>query len=183
MDKKHTDFLRECEAEIAALKERLSALETRLTSFQEQAAQDIPAPEEEVDFTGVAIGLEDIPDAEPVAETVAQEPAAQPAAEPQPQPEPEPAPAPRREPYSWEKARPGAPVKNIRSGISLLERAVFIGTLFKEDFAAYDATIAALNGMNSLDEAIAYIQAHFPDWNLGSDAVFSFMMAVRKKLG
>lgn len=178
MDKKHTDFFRDCEAEIAALKERISTLEERLAAFREEAEQPAPAPEEEVDFTGVEIGLEDIPAVEPVSE-----PAPAPVPVPQPEPQPAPAPAPPREPYSWEKARPGAPVKNIRSGISLLERAVFIGTLFKEDFAAYDATIAALNGMDSLEEAVSYIQARFPDWNLESDAVFNFMMAVRKKLG
>ena len=83
----------------------------------------------------------------------------------------------------WRKDNPGMLVKNIRSGISLLDRAQFIGTLFKEDFALYDNTIAALNTMNSLDEAVAYIKTNFPQWNLGSDVVYRFMMAIRKKLG
>ena len=83
----------------------------------------------------------------------------------------------------WRKDNPGMLVKNIRSGISLLDRAQFIGTLFKEDFALYDNTIAALNNMTSLDEAVAYIKTNFPQWNLGSDVVYRFMMAIRKKLG
>ena len=83
----------------------------------------------------------------------------------------------------WRRDRPGLPVKNIRSGISLLDRAQFIGTLFKEDFALYDNTIADLNNMNSLDEAVAYIQEHFPQWNMGSEVAYRFMMAIRKKLG
>ena len=28
-----------------------------------------------------------------------------------------------------------------------------------------------------------YVAARFPDWNFGSDVVYSFMMAIRKKLG
>ena len=83
----------------------------------------------------------------------------------------------------WRTDKPGIPVKNIRSGISLLDRALFIGTLFKEDFALYDQTIADLNAMSSLDEAVAYIREKFPHWNLKSDVVYHFMMSVRKKLG
>ena len=29
----------------------------------------------------------------------------------------------------------------------------------------------------------AYIQEHFPEWEMGTDVVYRFMMAVRKKLG
>ena len=117
------------------------------------------------------------------------EPEPEPAAEPEPAPAPAPAPAPvSAEPdptaqLPWRKDKPGMAVKNIRSGISLLDRALFIGTLFKEDFALYDQTIADLNAMSSLDEAVAYIREKFPHWNLKSDVVYHFMMSVRKKLG
>jgi hypothetical protein len=74
-------------------------------------------------------------------------------------------------------------VKNLRSGISLYDRALFIGTLFKEDYALYDKTISELNALSSLDEAVDYLLERFPDWNLKSDIVYNFMMAVRKKLG
>ena len=83
----------------------------------------------------------------------------------------------------WRTARPGAPVKHIRSGISLLDRAQFVGSLFKEDVDLYNRTLAELDELSSLDEATDYILRHFPDWNLQSDLVFSFMMAVRKRLG
>ena len=117
------------------------------------------------------------------------EPEPEPAAEPEPAPAPAPAPAPvSAEPdptaqLPWRKDKPGMAVKNIRSGISLLDRALFIGTLFKEDFALYDQTIANLNAMSSLDEAVDYIRENFPSWNLKSDVVYHFMMCVRKKLG
>ena len=195
MENMHTDFLRECEAEIAALKERIALLEERLAAF---AAAPAPSPEEEVDFTGEEIGLADLepvmPEAtagaesststslrDPVRANVPAEDTAPAAAAEDSAPEE--APMIPRETYPWQLAAPGATVKNIRSGISLLDRALFIGTLFKEDYALYDATIAALNGMGSLQEAEDYILVHFPEWNLKSDAVFNFMMAVRKKLG
>ena len=113
----------------------------------------------------------------------------EPAAEPEPVPEPAPAPKapvaprPETERLPWRLDKPGVSVKNIRSGISLYDRALFIGTLFKEDFALYDQTIADLNTLSSLDEAVDYLLERFPDWNLKSDIVYNFMMAIRKKLG
>ena len=121
------------------------------------------------------------PEPEPV---LAPEPA--PALAPEPMPAPKPAPAvprPETDRLPWRLDKPGISVKNIRSGISLYDRALFIGTLFKEDYALYDKTISELNGLSSLDEAVDYLLERFPDWNLKSDIVYNFMMAVRKKLG
>lgn len=137
--------------------------------------------------------VEPVPEAEPVAEPEAApvaEPEAILEAEPAPAAEPEVASAQKEQPVEddtlrlpWRTDKPGLPVKNIRSGISLLDRALFIGTLFKEDFARYDQTIADLNTMETLDEAVAYIRENFPNWNLKSDVVYHFMMSIRKKLG
>ena len=194
MDNSKQVFLQECQNELSELKARITALEERISALQEQAAQEEPArPEEDpdaVDFTGLEIGAaapevetEDVPVAEPEPEPA---PVAEPAPVVAPEPvaasEPKPAPADTSN-MAWRKDRPGIPVKNIRSGISLLDRAQFIGTLFKEDFALYDNTIAALNNMNGLDEAVSYIQEHFPQWNLGSEVAYRFIMAIRKKLG
>ena len=154
----------------------------------EPAEEPIPVPE---------------PADEPVVETVIDDlPEPEPAPEPTPEPtEPEPAPAePSQEPVApaapkpvtprpeterlpWRLDKPGMAVKNIRSGISLYDRALFIGTLFKEDYALYDKTIGELNGLANLDEAVDYLLERFPDWNLKSDIVYNFMMAIRKKLG
>lgn len=143
------------------------------------------------------------PVAEPVPEAVAEseaESVAEPAPEPAPAPEeedmplfaeevPAPAPVKAKRPaaadgnFAWKSARPGMPVRNIRSAISLFDRALFINTLFKEDYALYDKTIGELNELSTLDEAVDYVAARFPDWNFGSDVVYSFMMAIRKKLG
>ena len=198
MDKSELDFLQECQKELASLKERIGVLETRIAQIQEKAEAG-PSEEaveaDEVDFTGVELGVADnVPEpaaAAPVAEPAVEEPAVvepvavEPVAVEEPVAE-EPVPViPDDETanLSWRKDNPGMRVKNIRSGISLLDRAQFIGTLFKEDFALYDNTIAALNNLTTLDQAVAYIKEQFPQWNLSSDVVYRFMMAVRKKLG
>ena len=195
---------------IAALEARISALQAGeiqaddevvdFTDIEIGVEEPVGEPEPVAEPQPVEEPLPE-PVEEPVAEpeTVLEsilepEPAPQPAPEPEPEPEPEPAPAPAASAPSppledetanlpWRKDKPGLSVKNIRSGISLLDRALFIGTLFKEDFALYDQTIADLNSMESLDEAVDYIRERFPSWNLKSDVVYHFMMSFRKKLG
>ena len=143
--------------------------------------ESVPEPVEEPVVEAV---IEDLPEPEPT-------PAPTPAlVEPEPAPaEPAPvapkpvAPRPETERLPWRLDKPGMSVKNIRSGISLDDRALFIGTLFKEDYALYDKTISELNGLANLDEAVDYLLERFPDWNLKSDIVYNFMMAIRKKLG
>ena len=211
MENNRTEILRELEAELAALKEKVLQFENKLEALRQLPAEE---PVEESDFTDMEIGVSDLP--EPVVEPVeaveepepepvpemmpepAEEPAPEPVVEPveaveepepvpvpEPAPEPKPAPAPHPETerLPWRLDKPGISVKNIRSGISLYDRALFIGTLFKEDYALYDKTIGELNELSSLDEAVDYLLQRFPDWNLKSDIVYNFMMAVRKKLG
>jgi len=191
MDKSTLELLQDAQKEINALKERIAALESRITDIQQNAAQN-PEEAAEVDFTGIELGVETEPEVPevPVAPAVEEpEPVAEPIFAPEPEPVPEVPEEPKQAPAAdtsnlpWRKDKPGIMVKNIRSGISLLDRAQFIGTLFKEDFTLYDNTIAALNEMETLDQAVEYIQQNFPQWNMNSDVVYRFMMAVRKKLG
>ena len=258
MDNKRTEILREIEAELAAIKQQVVALEEKVEAFRQlPAEQPVEEPVEESDFTDMEFGVsdmpeeaapaqeeetvqaviepvemdlveEDLPEPEPEAvpaeeipgqagndeqvagdnEQVAGndvqevEPVTEPEPEQVPEPEPEPvlvpepepepvpetkpvqaAPRPETERLPWRLDKPGMSVKNIRSGISLYDRALFIGTLFKEDYALYDKTIGDLNTLSTLDEAVGYLLDRFPDWNLKSDIVYNFMMAIRKKLG
>ena len=191
MENNRTEILRELEAELAALKEKVLQFETKLEAFRQLPEEE---PVEESDFTDLEIGVPDLP--EPVAEEIpVPEPVAEPVEvvegpEPTPEPEPEPAPKPapvmprpETERLPWRLDKPGLSVKHIRSGISMYDRALFIGTLFKEDYALYDKTIGELDALTSLDEAVDYLLERFPDWNLKSDIVYNFMMAIRKKLG
>lgn len=195
MENNERDFLQEAQKEIAFLKERIAALEEKLAAWEVHAAE-VPQEAPEVDFSDVELGVTDaLPEPAPTPEPVVEEPVLvseepeeprqpeQPKAPEQPPPSAAVAPSASISGYAWSKDNPGILVKNIRSGISLLDRALFIGTLFKEDFNLYDSTIADLNNLNTLDEAVAYIQEHFPEWEMGTDVVYRFMMAVRKKLG
>ena len=201
MENNRTETLQELEAELASLKEKVRAFEDKLEAFRQLPQEETV---EESDFTDMEIGVPDLPEPEPVVETEPipePEPVPEPVTELEPEPIPEPVPAPVEAPepapkpaapavprpeterLPWRMDKPGMSVKNLRSGISLYDRALFIGTLFKEDYALYDRTISELNALSSLDEAVDYLLERFPDWNLKSDIVYNFMMAIRKKLG
>jgi hypothetical protein len=185
MEKTQKELLKVFQEEIESLKKQIETLEDKIAALQ---ASPIEAEDEEVDFTDIQIGVAEMPDQvghdEVQAEAITEP---EPVVEPEPEAPKASAPqAPAEDDTAhlpWRTDKPGIPVKNIRSGISLLDRALFIGTLFKEDFALYDQTIADLNAMSTLDEAVTYIREKFPHWNLKSDVVYHFMMSVRKKLG
>ena len=84
--------------------------------------------------------------------------------------------------YAWKTDIPGSPVRNILSAISLNDRLLFINTLFDKDAAAFQKTISLFNSLSSLAEAETYIRSHFPQWDMKSEVVYRFMMAVRRKL-
>lgn len=154
-----------------------------------ETAPDTAEPEAPVEFAEP----DDLPETsvEPEPEAPAEpQPAESEPTQPAPQPTPEPAeePALKRQPSSpaslpWKRDTVGIRVKNIRSAISLMDRVMFINMLFGENVALYDKTIADLNNLDSFEDAIVYVEDHFPDWDLTSDQVYMFMMSVRKKLG
>ena len=83
---------------------------------------------------------------------------------------------------AWRTDMPGAPVRDIRSAISLNDRVLFINRLFGEDPVNFQETLNILNQMGSLDEAVVYLVETHPSWNLESELVYRFMMALRRKL-
>ena len=190
MEKTAKEVFNEIQTTIDQLRAQLDELEERLALM----VKEIPNQ----------VGDDDVMEEEPVVEV---EPEPEPeVVEVEPEPEPEPveeAPeAPSEEPvdlsidmealgaktvpdaknYQWMIDLPGSPVANVISAISLNDRVLFINTLFKEDPSLFQQTIAAFNGMESIGEAISYVIANFPDWNLNSEVVYRLMMAVRRKL-
>lgn len=83
---------------------------------------------------------------------------------------------------AWRTDMPGSHVKDIRSAISLNDRILFINTLFGQDPMAFQESLTKINQMTSLDEVVSYVVAERPDWDLGSETVYRFMMAVRRKV-
>lgn len=83
---------------------------------------------------------------------------------------------------AWYRDMPGAEVKSLRSAIALGEQVMFIKRLFRGDSALYQDTIEKLNAMTGLSSAVEYISQTFPEWDMESDDVYRFMMAVRRKI-
>ena len=83
---------------------------------------------------------------------------------------------------AWRTDMPGTQVKDIRSAISLNDRILFINMLFDQDPMAFQEALTKINQMSSIDEVVEYIVAERPEWNLESETVYRFMMAVRRKI-
>ena len=83
---------------------------------------------------------------------------------------------------AWRTAIPGSPVRDIRSAISLHDRILFINGLFDEDPMLFQVVLTSINSMSSVDEVVEYLGEKRPDWNMESDEVYRFMMAVRRRI-
>ena len=83
---------------------------------------------------------------------------------------------------AWRTDMPGTAVKDIRSAISLNDRILFINNLFAQDPMAFQEALTKINQMATLDEVVEYVVSEQPGWNLESDTVYRFMMAVRRKV-
>ena len=188
-----TDIINELRAEIAALSGRIDQLEKQLLDTQALAAEpqdDDPKQQAEQLQQQQIEGLQEPQAEEPQEHTELQQEQAEPQAE-----EPEIAldldieidnqgrsQLPDLHSFQWMNDMPGGEVANMISGISLNDRVLFINTLFREDPSLFQSTISTLNGMKSLEDAIAWLVARFPEWNLNSEVVYRFMMAARRKL-
>ena len=82
---------------------------------------------------------------------------------------------------AWRTDIPGAPVRDLLSAISLNDRDQFINVLFKGDPSIFQQTRAKINLMTSLDQVVEFITSTF-DWDMNSQIVYRFMMAVRRKI-
>ena len=82
---------------------------------------------------------------------------------------------------AWRTDIPGAPVKDILSAISLNDRVQFINVLFNGDPGLFQQARAQINAMETLDQAVEYITSTY-NWDMGSQVVYRFMMAIRRKV-
>ena len=84
--------------------------------------------------------------------------------------------------HPWRTDMPGTPVKDVRSAISLNDRIIFINYLFDEDPMAFQNAITQINTMTSLEQVVEYVKMEHPEWDLNSELVYRFMMAVRRRV-
>ena len=83
---------------------------------------------------------------------------------------------------AWRTDMPGAPVKDIRSAISLNDRVIFINYLFNEDPMAFQEALTKINQMESLGQVVEFALTSHPEWDMDSEVVYRFMMAVRRRV-
>ena len=83
---------------------------------------------------------------------------------------------------AWLTDMPGPEVKDIRSAISLNDRVMFISSLFREDSMLFQDVVSKINAQTSIDKVVSYLEDTFPEWNMDSELVYRFMMAVRRKI-
>ena len=184
MEKKELQILSEIRQMIVSMRSQLDELEMKVSLFAEM-------PEiEESDDTPIDIDIEDVLD--DVKFAVAESEVLLPDADDLPMPEVliDTA-ASNAKPViidllaakeAWRKAIPGSPVKDIRSAISLHDRIIFINGLFDEDPMLFQEVLTAINSMASLDDVIVYLADKRPGWDMDSDEVYRFMMAVRRRI-
>lgn len=84
--------------------------------------------------------------------------------------------------HAWRNDMPGSAVKDVRAAIALVDRALFINTLFKEDAMAFLEALNYINQAGDLDTVVNYLAETYPQWDFDSDVVYRFMMAVRRKV-
>lgn len=83
---------------------------------------------------------------------------------------------------AWLTDMPGPEVKDVRSAISLNDRVMFISSLFREDSMLFQDVVSKINAQTSIDKVTSYLEETFPEWNMDSELVYRFMMAVRRKI-
>ena len=195
MENREQQILSEIKSMMASIRSQIELLDAKMAELQQVVdPEDVDALPIDLDIDLLEPVYEDFPEVEL-------------AFEPEPEPEPEPDPEPEvvepellLEPevvveqpvqavidtmtakHPWRTDMPGTPVKDIRSAISLNDRIIFINYLFNEDPMAFQNSLTKINTMASLDEVLEYVSQEHPEWNLESEVVYRFMMAVRRRI-
>lgn len=192
-------------AALAVQRDLMEELEQRLVEVEARPAMD-EEPEVEVellmddDTEEPELVTAEVAEEEPVQETPAEaveqpqeqlqpEPATQPetvVAEPaqeEPKAEPAPAVAPAEPVYTdAHKANTayGAPVTDLKQAISIGDRFLYQRELFGKNGELMQRTIADLNGLNTFDEAMEYIDRHF-NWDKEQPSYELFVNALHRR--
>lgn len=177
-------MLEEMQRNAEEIKGHLASMQQILD--QAMQAQAEPDVEVELVYPEDEEATAELPKEEPVAEPVAA-PAPQPVAEPEPvaeEPKVEEAPqveAPKQEaPRVPQQASLfGTPVTDIRQAVSIGDRFLFQRELFAGNAEKLQQTLTELNGLHSLDEAIAFVDQF--GWDKQSSTYELFLNVLRRR--
>lgn len=196
MENKDLQILAEISDLAASLRRQLEELEEKIAHLKAGHYESADYQYDEVDIP-IDIDIDEMSAEEPAAISDETEPEAEPETEPETEPEAvaevvesvAEVPPVRQavidvleDKRAWKTDMPGAPVRDIRSAISLNDRVLFINRLFNEDPMSFQDMLSKINNMTSIEEVIEAVVAEHPDWDLGSEIVYRFMMAVRRKV-
>ena len=192
MENKDLQILAEISDLTASLRRQLEELEEKIAHLKAVYHESADYQYDEVDIP-IDIDIDEMSAEEPAAISEETEPEAEPETEPEAVAEVVESVAevpPVRQAVidvledkrAWKTDMPGAPVRDIRSAISLNDRVLFINRLFNEDPMSFQDMLSKINNMTSIEEVIEAVVAEHPDWDLGSEIVYRFMMAVRRKV-
>lgn len=160
MENKERQILSEIMDMMASIRNQLEALDVKMAELQQTVGNA------QSDSDPIDLDIDDLP-----ADEVAVEQKTNPAVIDS-----------MTERQAWRTDMPGTQVKDIRSAISLNDRILFINMLFGQDPMAFQDALTRINQMTSLDEVVGYVMAERPEWDLQSETVYRFMMAVRRKI-
>ena len=205
MENREQQILSEIKSMMSSIRTQLERLDAKMAELQQivdpedfaaesidiEIDMDEPVVQEveTVEIQDDDLPFGDIPEAAPEVE-----PVEEPAVEPEPEEEPVTVAAKAEgmamptindmmaQDHAWRKDMPGTPVRDIRSAISLNDRIIFINLLFNEDAQTFVDTLSRINTMETLDQVLEYVGAEFPSWDMNSELVYRFMMAVRRKV-
>ena len=203
MENRQQQILSEIQSMMTSIRNQFNLLDAKISEFQ----QCVPAEDEQetidlepIEFISLAtelevaeeeVAVEEEPVAEPeVADDLPEdddlpffdEPAAVVETAAEPVVKSEPIIDTMTDKQAWRTDMPGSPVKDVRSAISLNDRILFINKLFDEDPMAFQEAIGKVNSFETFAQVVEYISSEHSDWNLESDTVYRFMMAVRRKV-
>ena len=198
MENNQQQILSEIKSLMATVRLHLEQLDAKMAQFQQMCEpQEYDVDPIEMDFDVFpSMVSDDLPFSLDVQSVVPDEPADEPlpvvptdSELPAPvQPEPEPMVASvavidaMATHHAWRNDMPGSAVKDVRAAIALVDRALFINTLFKEDAMAFLEALNYINQAGDLDTVVNYLAETYPQWDFDSDVVYRFMMAVRRKV-
>ena len=203
MENRQQQILSEIQSMMTSIRNQFNLLDAKISEFQ----QCVPADEEQetidlepIEFISLAteqevaeeeVAVEEEPVAEPeVADDLPEDDDLPFFDEPEPVVETTAEPVVKSAPIidtmtdmqAWRTDMPGSPVKDVRSAISLNDRILFINKLFDEDPMAFQEAVGKVNSFETFAQVVEYISSEHSDWNLESDTVYRFMMAVRRKV-
>lgn len=196
-------------AALAVQRDLMEELEQRLVEVEARPAMD-EEPEVEVellmddDTEEPELVTAEVAEEEPVQETpveAVEQPQEQPQEQLQPEPATQPEPVVAESAQEEPKAEPapavapaepvhtdahkantayGAPVTDLKQAISIGDRFLYQRELFGKNGELMQRTIADLNGLNTFDEAMEYIDRHF-NWDKEQPSYELFVNALHRR--